>query len=69
MTTKIAFALCCAVALGASAQAATITINGTPDSIPGELGLQLGKITYSITQQIYRLDTRDLLVQRAAAGF
>jgi hypothetical protein len=38
MTTKIAFALCCAVALGASAQAATITINGTPGSIPGGVG-------------------------------
>jgi hypothetical protein len=38
MTTKIAFALCCAVALGASAQAATITINGTPESVPGGVG-------------------------------
>jgi hypothetical protein len=40
---KIAFALCCTVALGSGAQAASITINGTGGSIPGGVGTAIGQ--------------------------
>jgi hypothetical protein len=68
MTTKIAFALCCAVALGANAQAATITINGTPDSIPGGVGTAIEQNNVFNNTTNLPLDTQDLLVQQAAGG-
>ena len=68
MKMKIALALCCGFALGSTAQAATITINGTGGSILGGVGTAIGQNNVFNNTTIYQLDTQDLLVQQAAGG-